>query len=373
MPESIYNIVKDNEDFIEEFSKLNSKFDRSTNCIIEYNDCVTEESQYTNLHNIINSILDEKHRRIWECFCVNINYNQNTEKELWLASKKIIDSCKDDEDLDIKMYGYYMELANTADHESGEWLINVQESLDIFNNTKDHTYDPRLYTKYYWDNFESLVFNMKFGSDKYTSITELYNKYLALEEETKKFLWSKYDTKYFKDIINHKTIYTGTIFWGGINHRTLKIPEESTEVLKNLDRYLSSQMHKYKYFNMHLLEWMWINLKWWLDTDKEQFVNTVFHFYIVPTIEEGLRDRFKMIKALKHHNFNYTSNFLVFVAAASKFEKLVLKTNTLENLPWTEKERKIISNEDYSETKNWWGERTPNLMNYQKKFISKIK
>lgn len=369
IPESIYNIIKDNKDFTEEYNKLINKFN-NINCIVEYNDIATEESQYDNLHEIINSILDEKHRKIWECFCVNINHNEKTEKELYLKSKKIIDECKADSDLDIKMYGYYMELANIADHESGEWFTNIEESLNIFNKTKDHLYDPRLYTKYYWDNHEALVFNMKFGSDKYTDITELYEKYIQTEKEITKFLFSKYDTSYFRNIIQHKTLYTATIFWGGINHRTLKTPEKSTEVLKNLDRYLSSLEHKYKPFNMHLMEWMWINLKWWLDVGNYDFVNLVFYDYILPALKEASENRFKMIKALKHHNFNYTSNFLIFLAAVNRFEKMFFQKNTIENLSWTEKELKIISKNDYSETNNWWGERTPNLMNYQKKFIS---
>lgn len=369
IPESIYNIIKNNEDFNEEYNKLNNKFDDSTDCLVHYNDVVTEESQYDTLHKIINNLLDEKHKRIWECFCVNINYNEKTEKELWLKSKKIIDDCKLDSDLDIKMYGYYMDLANIADHESGEWFTNVEESLKIFNNTKDHLYDPRLYTKYYWDNHEALVFNMKFGSDKYTNIKDLYQKYIQTELEVSKILFSKYDTKYFKDIIKHKTLYTAIIFWGGINHRTLKTPEESTEVLKYMDRYLSSLEHKYKPFNMHLMDWLWINLKWWLDNNNFTFVETVFYNHILPTIEQALQNRHKMIKALKHHNFNYTSNFLVFLSALNRFEKMFFSTNAIETLPWTEKELKIISKHNYSETKNWWGERSPNLMNYQKKLI----
>jgi hypothetical protein len=373
IPESIYYNIKDNKDFLEEYKKLNKKFDDSTNCIVEYNNAVTEESQYDTLHEIINSILDEKHRKIWECFCVNINYNEKTEKELWLKSKKIIDGCKEDSDLDVKMYGYYMELANIADHESGEWLTNVQESLEIFNNTKEHLYDSRLYTKYYWDNHEALVFNMKFGSDKYTDIPQLYEKYIQTEKEVTKFLFSKYDTSYFKNIILHKTLYTAIIFWGGINHRTLKTPEQSTEILKYLDRYLSSLEHKYKPFNMHLMEWLWINLKWWMDNDRHDFVKVVFYRHIVPILEEALQNKFRMIKALKHHNFNYTSNFLVYLSEISNFEKNILKNNTVESLPWTEKELKIISENNISETKNWWGERTPNLTNYQKKFVSQIK
>lgn len=369
LPESIYNIVKDNQKFKNEYNKLIEKFDKSLNCLVEYNDSVTEEIQYDQLHSVMNSILSKKHRKIWECFCVNINYNEKTEKELWKQSKKIIDDCKSDSDLDVKMYGYYMELANTADHESGEWFTNVQESLEIFDNTKDYLYDPRIYTKYYWDLHENLVFNMKFGSDKYTDITELYNKYLRIEEDAKKFLWKKYDSKYFRDIINHKTLYTAIIFWGGINHRTLNTPEKSTEVLKNLDRYLASLDHKYKPFNMHLMDWLWINLKWWQDHNRLDFVNIVFYDYILPMIEEALKNKPKMIRSLQHHNFNYNSNFLVFLSSLNTFEKLILQTNRLENLTWTSKERKIIFENNFEETKDWWGERKPTLVNYQKKFL----
>ncbi len=370
IPESVYNIVKQDKDFEEEYKKLNNKFSFHTNCIIDYNNTVTDDTNYTTLLEIIKTLLDEKHLRIWECFCVNINHNQNTEKQLWLESKKIIDACKADSDPDIKMYGYYMELANTADHESGEWICNIKESIELFEQTKDHLYDPRLYTKYYWDKHEELAFDNKFGSTKYTDITELYNKYQTIEKETKEFLWSKYDTTYFRDIINHKTVYTSTIFWGSINNRTLATPEQSIEILKNMDLYLTSLDHKYKPFNMHLLEWMWINLKWWSDTKKYNLVGVVYYEYILPAIKEALNNRYKLIKALKHHNFNYTSNFLVFLAAINRFEKLVLQSNQLERLPWTENELAVITENDVGLTNNWWGERTPNLKNYQKKFTS---
>ena len=369
LPESIYNIVKDDQKFKNEYTKLLKKFDAGLNCLVDYNNMKADITQYNQLHSAMNNVISEKHRKIWECFCVNINYNEKTEKELWKQSKKIIDECKSDSDLDVKMYGYYMELANTADHESGEWFTNIQESLEIFDNTKDYLYDPRIYTKYYWDLHENLVFNMKFGSDKYTDITELYNKYLKIDEEAKNFLWKKYDSKYFRDIINHKTLYTGTIFWGGINHRTLNTPEKSTEILKNLDRYLSSLEHKYKPFNMHLMEWLWINLKWWQDRNRLDFVGIIFYDYILPMIEDALKDKTRMLKSFLHHNFNYTSNFLVFVSSLNMFEKLILQTNSLENLTWTNKERKIIFENNFGETKDWWGERKPTLVNYQKKFL----
>lgn len=373
MPEMIYNAVKDNENFIKIYKPLNDFFNSKMNCMVDYTYTIGESSHYIELENFLDNNLDKKLKKIWKCFKVNVDLDEINDQEKWKSSRKIIEECKEDDDLDVKMYAYYMELANTANHESEVWIENVEKSLKIFEENKDRTFDPRLYTKYYWDAHEKNSYYLKLNNEG--SLIDHFKKYQELDLEIKSFLFSKNGFEYFRDIINHKTIYTVLLFWASINSNTLNNKEDAFYVLQKLDEKVAGLEFKYNSFNMHLMEWLWVIFKWHLDlNDKNSFL--VFQ-KIIDIVEESLKNRPFVIRALEHHNFHYISNFLIFVQNLNEVEEIFEKISPtykrrINQLNWTEKEYKVIVEKNVGITNNWWNERSRTLNNYKNNMISPV-
>ncbi|MFZ9241628.1 MAG: hypothetical protein ACO295_00345 [Sediminibacterium sp.] len=375
LPEMIYDELNKNEEFLKIYNNLNSNIDAYTNCFVEYSNIINDETIYEEFDKFLEKKLSEKHKKIWNCFSVCVDFDQKNDEKQWATSRKIIDDCKNDLDLDVKMYAYYMELANTADHESEIWIKNVEESLVLWKENEHKIFDPRLYTKYYWDIHEKNSFYLKEKKNK--NFTLELNNFLELDAEVKKFIYSKHNTKYFRDIIEHKTIYSCLLFWYSLNDESLIDPKESIKILYALDTKIADLNFKYNDFNMHLMEWMYANFKWWFDLGEINNSVQILNM-LVDTVDMSVINRKKSIKALNHHNFNYISNYLIFVRNLFKIENLISLIDTsyvprIHGFNWTEKEKKVILNDDNNITNGWWKERYQTLNNYEKNMLETIK
>jgi hypothetical protein len=319
----------------------------------------------------IDSQLDDKERKIWQCFCVDVEYDELIEKSKWIKSKAVIDQYKADSDLDVKLYAFYMELANTGDHESATWINNINASIELWEQHTNNTFDPRLYTKYYWDKHEKFCFDLKTKPNK--DILEAYYEYEQVDKDIKDFLFSKYDSQYFKDIILHKTLYTVVLFWGSVNDVSLDDPAKTIKVLQMLDEKIAGLDYKYADFNMHLLEWLWINYKWWMDLNVKDSADLVWDA-LIATIKQATTNKPRLIKALNHHNFSYTSRFLTFVSNLYQIEQIAApgKQSRVLDMNWTDEEAEFIIGDVTNITK-FWPERTTTTGNYQRNMILPIK
>ena len=359
MPELVYNEVSHKSDFIYKLKELNDYFDSKTYCIVDYTKCVNDESIYNDINHYLQNNLSDKSKKIWECFCADVTYS--SDQDGWSKSDDVIQKYKTDMDVDVMMYAYYMELANTQDHKSKRWIKNIEESIDIWEEHKHRTFDTRLYTKYYWDKHEQFCFHLR---NRDLGLRESYYEYESIDKEIKSFFSTKINSndRYFWDIINHKTLYTVYLFWDSINHRTLTEKKESEQILKWLDaKIVRIPYYKYNNFNMHLLEWLWINFKWFVDcNDKEK--SLIVWNKMIDVIEESLFDKKTMIKSLNHHNFSYTNNFLLFAKMLRFIESDIFidLTPRINNLNWSQTEKDVINNlipQDFS------GERLITLSN----------
>jgi hypothetical protein len=374
LPELIYNEIKENDKFKSIYNSLNDFFDTKTKCLIDYNNEINNDDYYKDLNDFLKKNLSEKNNKIWNCFKVCVDFDEKDSNKDWEKIREVIDSCKKDDDLEVKLYAYYMEMANTADHESEKWIENVEESLKLFDQNKDKVFDTRLYTKFYWDVHEKNNFYLKNKKEK--DLIDEFKNYQKLDLETKDFIFSKHNDTYTKDIINHKTIYTAIQFWHA-NLNSAENDQKSAEyVLKKLDDKIANLDFKYNSFNMHLMEWLWLNFKWHLDRDNILAVDVVE--IMIQIVEETLKNKNYMIRSLRHHNFNYISNFLILMQNLNEVEKIFEKVlvnyeRKLNKLNWTEKEYKVIIDNDLSITNNWWNERSRTLNNYKENMISSIK
>lgn len=371
IPEIIYQRIKADDKFISIYQKFNNLANSKLDCIVKYNNHVDDLNNYEEFFNYMSTYLTDKERKIWHCFCVDIDYDEKDDLTKWLKSKSVIDHAKKDDDIDIKMYGYYQELANTADHESDVWIDNINQSIEIWEKYEDRIFDPRLYTKYYWDKHEKFSWDLKFKKGK--DILESYYEYNNLDTNLKKFLFSKNDSKYFTDIINHKTLYTIILFWGSINDISLDDTDKTLKVIELIDQKIISLNYKYSGFNMHLIEWVWIVFKWWFDQDKIEIYVLVWD-YLINLIKEALKNKPYLIKALTHHNYNYTSRFLTFVSNLYEIEQTVfrLSHSRILDMNWSDSEKLIITGNP-EDIKNIWIDRKRTADNYQKYMIQPIK
>jgi hypothetical protein len=371
IPEIIYQKIKDTPKFVSIYKKFNDLADANSNCIVKYNNYIDNLHNYQDFADFMSSHLDQKDTKIWNCFCVDVEYDETTQPVNWLKSKKVIDDAKSDSDIDVMMYGYYKELANTADHESDVWIDNVDQSIKIWENYKDNILDPRLYIKYYWDKHEQFEFYLKLQKDK--DILESFYKYDKMDNDIKNFLFSKHNTTYFKDIVNHKTIYTAILFWGSVNDVSLNDPDKTRKVMQLIDQKICSLDYKYSDFNMHLVEWLWINFKWWFDRDQPSKYIGVWNI-LLDVINQATTNKSRMIKALTHHNFNYTSRFLTFVSNLYEIENTIFQIHPSKilSMNWTDDEKSIITSNPEL-IKDMWRERIATADNYQKYMLQPIK
>lgn len=370
LPEIIYNEVKQDTKYLEITKRVTDQLDSKMNCIIEYNELVNNQEIYNEINDYMKQNLSDKNLKIWECFCADVTYNDD--QDGWQQTEDIIQTHKRDVDLDVKMYAYYMELANTQDHESERWINNIEESIKIWENNQDKTFDPRLYTKYYWDKHEQFCFHLK---EKKTSVIDAFQEYTKIDAEIKKFLRTKHESDYFWNIINHKTLYTIVMFWGSINNRTLDDKHDSERVLAALDtKIFTLPNYKYNSFNMHLMEWLWINFKWLMDTKQINKAMMVWEI-IMNTLHESTKNKPNMIKALNHHNFSYLANFLLHVTNLREIEKMFVNSipgfqERLPNMNWTQSEFDVINKVT---PQNLKGERLITITNNASNMVNPIR
>ena len=126
---------------------------------------------------------------------------------------------------------------------------------------------------------------------------------------------------------------------------------------------------------MHLLEWFWLTIVWGLENDME--IQSLHTFdSLLDLIEESLKNKKKMISALTHHNYNYTTNFLLFMNSIYYFEDILSKKfghkNRIEEMKWSEKEIEVIKNFNKYNQNNWWDGREIVMINYRNHMLKSI-